>query len=553
MKHNPLTAIDFYKADHKSQYPEGTEVVYSNFTPRSDKLSNIGEAAEGKVVFFGLQGFIKWFLQDLWNDEFFNKPKEDVVRKYKRRMDNSLGKDAVDVSHIADLHDLGYLPLHIKALPEGAKVPMQVPVLTVFNTHKDFFWLVNYLESIMSTELWKSCTTATTAAAYRTLLDAAAVKTGAPLESVQFQGHDFSLRGNSGLADSASSGMGHLLSFVGTDSVPAIDYAEDYYNADSDIELVGCSVFATEHSVMCMGGMDDEIGTFRRLITDIYPTGIISIVSDTWDFWRVITEYLPQLKSEIMARKADAVGMKKVVIRPDSGDPVKIICGYKVLDINCKIDKYNADSIAERCGASGFEAVREANGLIQLVQEHETVGFVFCGNYITEAEVKGAVECLYETFGGPLTSKGYKMLDEHIGLIYGDSITLDRARQIMERLEQKGFASSNVVLGIGSYTYQYVTRDTYGFAMKATWGLVNGEGREIFKAPKTDSGVKKSAKGLLRVELEDGEYVLYDQQTKEQEGQGELKTVFHNSISTKGLTLQDIRDRLRGYPSKLKG
>ena len=110
---NPLTAIDFYKADHRRQYPEGTEFVYSNFTPRSDNHSNTGLPY---IIFFGLQYFMKSFLIDCWNENFFKRPKEEVVAKYKRRMDNSLGPDAITVEHIAELHDLGYLPIKIKAL-----------------------------------------------------------------------------------------------------------------------------------------------------------------------------------------------------------------------------------------------------------------------------------------------------------------------------------------------------------------------------------------------------------------------------------------------------
>jgi nicotinamide phosphoribosyltransferase len=541
MRLNPLTAIDFYKADHISQYPDGTEYVYSNFTPRSDKLTNLGKDFDGKVVFFGLQGFIKWFLIDLWNDEFFSKPKYEVVAKYKRRMDNSLGPGAVDVSHIERLHDLGYLPLEIKALPEGSLVPMQVPVLTLVNTDTKFSWLVNYLESVMSAELWKSCVTATTAYEYKKILTKAAIETGAPLDFVPLQGHDFALRGAGGVYDAANNQSGHLLSFIGTDTVPAIDYLEDYYGADSDKEIIGVSVPATEHSVMCMGGMEDEIGTFERLICELYPTGIVSIVSDTWDFWKVITQYLPELKDKIMARQPNSLGLNKVVIRPDSGDPVKIICGYKVMDINVNLDDYNAGEIAKRCASGGFDAVRELNGLIQTVHHYPERGHVFTFTYISEAEVKGAVECLWDTFGGTFTDKGYKVLDEHIGLIYGDSITIERAKHIMSLLEGKGFASCNVVLGIGSYTYQYVTRDTYGFAMKATWGMVKGEAREIFKDPKTDDGIKKSARGLLRVDKIDGEYTLTDQVTLKQEQGGELKTVFLNGKVNNFQTLSEIR------------
>jgi nicotinamide phosphoribosyltransferase len=157
-------------------------------------------------------------------------------------------------------------------------------------------------------------------------------------------------------------------------------------------------------------------------------------------------------------------------------------------------------------------------------------------------EQKGAVQCLWETFGGTVNAEGFKMLDEHVGLIYGDSITLERADQILKRLKAKGFASSNVVFGIGSYTYQYVTRDSFGFAMKATYAEVNGEGSELFKDPITDNGTKKSAKGLLRVEYEDGKFVLYDQQTKEQEAQGCLQTVFKDGKLVKETSIEEIRN-----------
>jgi nicotinamide phosphoribosyltransferase len=475
----------------------------------------MGSHFDGKVVFYGLQGFMKWFLIDTWNGGFFNLPKEKAVAKYKRRMDSALGADSINMDHIEALHDLGYLPICVKALPEGSRVGMKVPVFTIQNTLAEFFWLVNYLETVFSAEVWKATTTATTAYQYKKVLTEYANKTGSPLEFVPLQGHDFSSRGGSGMHDVASNGSGHLTSFVGTDSVASIDYLEDYYGADSDSELVGCSVPATEHSVMCMGGVDDEIGTFSRLINEIYPSGIVSIVSDTWDFWKVITEYLPALRDDILARERNALGLSKVVIRPDSGDPVRIICGYRE-------DELFSNLVGVK---TSYRITKE-------------------GVKVSEAEVKGAIECLWDTFGGTVTDKDYKVLDEHIGLIYGDSITIDRCEEIMARLEAKGFASCNVVLGIGSYTYQYVTRDTFGFAMKATYGEVDGEGREIFKDPATDSGTKKSARGLLRVEEENGEYVLYDQQTKAQEAQGALQTVFFDGALLNETTLSEIRGRL---------
>lgn len=257
MQINPLTAIDFYKADHRRQYPEGTTLVYSNFTPRSNKLSNLPNDND-KIVFFGLQYFIKEFLQNTWNKGFFDKPKDQVLSAYKRRLDTALGPDAVPVEHIAALHDLGYLPLEIRAIPEGSLVSMKVPCLTIHNTKPEHYWLVNYIESVMSSYLWKPCVSATTARWYRKTIDSYAEQTGSDKSFSQFQGHDFSFRGMSGPQDAALSAAGHLLAFAGTDTVLGIDFHEDYYNADAEKELVGCSVPATEHSVACLSIVDLE-------------------------------------------------------------------------------------------------------------------------------------------------------------------------------------------------------------------------------------------------------------------------------------------------------
>jgi nicotinamide phosphoribosyltransferase len=489
MRINPLFAIDFYKTDHRRQYPEGTTEVYANFTPRYCHLAKMGEKFDKKVVFFGLQYFITDFLINTWNNGFFTKSKEYVLYEYKNRMDLSLGKDAIGVEHIAALHELGYLPIKIKALPEGTRVPIGVPILTIVNTHPDFFWLTNYLETIISCYLWKPITSATIAYEYKKLLTHFAHKTGTPLDFVKYQAHDFSFRGMSGPQDATLSGAAHLTSFYGTDTVCAIDLINQYYSGDYCSGVIGCSVPATEHSVMCMGSKDGELGTFRRLVTEIYPKGIISIVSDTWDFWKVITDYAVQLRLEILAREG------KVVFRPDSGDPVKIICG----DPDAPVGSPQ--------------------------------------NY-------GAVQCLSAIFGCSYTSTGHKIMNPKVGLIYGDSITLDRAEKILRGLEAKGFASGNIVFGVGSYTYQYVTRDTFGFAMKATSGIVNGERREIFKDPVTDNGGKRSAKGLLRVEREGGSLVLHNQQSEIQEQQGLLECVFLNGHTMQTTSIMEIRDRL---------
>jgi nicotinamide phosphoribosyltransferase len=492
----PPHAADFYKTGHLRMYVHGTQYVSSNFTARGARLAKLLPSFDDKVVFFGLQGTILEVLVEMWGSQFFAKPKSQVVARFKRRMDTALGPGAVDVAHIEALHDLGYLPLHIKALPEGSRVNLRVPLFTVINTDPRFYWLTNYIETMISAESWKQITNATVAHEYRRLLEDYAARTGSPQEFVQWQGHDFSMRGMSGLHDAVKSGAAHLLSFTGTDTIAAIDYVEEYYGANAETELIGGSVPATEHSVMCMGGEEDEVETIRRLVQDLYPSGVVSIVSDTWDLWEVLTVFAANLKDIIEARQPDALGLAKVVFRPDSGDPVKILCG---------------DPDAEP-GSPAF---------------------------------KGAVECLWDVFGGAITATGHRMLNPRVGLIYGDSITLDRAQSILSQLDEKGYASGNVVFGIGSYTYQHVTRDTFGHAYKSTYGVVNGEGRELFKDPVTDSGLKRSAKGLLRVEREGDDFVLYDQQTAEGEAAGELQTVFLDGKVTRFETLATIRARLR--------
>lgn len=537
---DPMTTCDFYKVSHKSMYPEGTSLVYSNFTPRSDRLCpTVKSVDDNRIVFFGMQGFMKWFLQDVFGNNFFDQSKTVVLSRYKRRMGNALGPDSVDVSHIEALHDLGYLPLEVMALPEGSKVDPKVPVFTVHNTKPEFFWLVNYLETVFSNSVWKSMVTSTLAYRYRQTLEKFAEMTGTPKEVVGIQGHDFSCRGMSGPYDAAMSGAGHLVFFEGTDTISAIDYVEEYYGANSDKDLIGCSVPATEHSVMCMGGKEDEIETFRRLL-QMYPEGILSIVSDTWDFWKVITEYSAELRDEILNRQPNGLGLAKTVFRPDSGDPVKILTGYTVFEQpGTKAMDWQIQAAAI---AGGFE-VYTYNGKYFEVET---------GKELFEAEVKGAVQCLYEIFGGTKTETGHILLNERVGLIYGDSITLERCEQICQRLADKGFASGNVVFGIGSFTYQYNTRDTIGGAMKATYGVVNGEGREIFKDPATDSGTKKSAKGLLMVEEQiqatgDTRMVLKDQVSWSEirSGANRMQTVFLDGVLTADQRFATIRERAR--------
>ncbi|CAB3716543.1 hypothetical protein LMG24238_04561 [Paraburkholderia sediminicola] len=539
----PFNLADFYKTGHPSMYPKATTKLVANFTPRSAKYAPVlRELFDDKVVWFGLQGFIQEFLIELFGNEFFRKPKAQAVRKYKRRMDTALGPDAVPVSNLERLHDLGYLPLEIRSLPEGSRVDIKVPPVIFINTHPDFPWVSTYFETVVSCESWKPSTVATIAFEFRKLLTYFANLTGAPLDFVNWQGHDFSMRGMSGVHDAMRCGAGHLLSFTGTDTIPAIDYLEDHYGADADRELVGGSIPASEHSVMALRILltlqrlerdpahaalepkalrrQAELEVVREFVTQGYPQGMVSIVSDTFDFWNVMTVVAKELKADILARKPDALGNAKVVFRPDSGDPVKILTGYT------------------------DEELLHSNGVLA-VSEAGKYTVKATGESISEAERTGAVQCLWNIYGGTTTAKGYKVLDSHVGLIYGDSITLPRARDIMLRLASKGFASCNVVLGIGSYVYGMNSRDTFGYALKAIYAEVGGEAVDIYKDPATDDGTKKSAKGLLRVEKEGDRFVLYEQQTVGQAEGGALVPVFRDGELLVTQSLAEVRERLQ--------
>lgn len=521
MNYLVLLLADWYKIGHPFQYPDGIKFVYSNLTSRKSRIPGVS-----RMIFFGLLYFIKFYLMKKFKETFFDVPLEEVLRVYRRRVKNSLPHELPNYDHIIALHKLGYLPIVIKAVPEGTMIDMKVPSVVIYNTLPEFGWLPNFLETLMSLVTWKPCTSATIARQYYDTLVKFARKTVSRFGDISFvkwQGHDFSMRGMDSIEGACTSGAGHLLSFFGTDTIPAIDFLEEFYNANSDIEMVGGSIPATEHSVMCAGGKETEIETFRRLITKVYPAGPVGIVSDTWDYFNTISVIANDLKPEIMARDG------KVVFRPDSGVPEHIIAGYR---------------------ASEVEALE--NG------KYVVVSGLNSGKIISDTERKGTVQILWDIFGGTKTEEGYKLLDSHVGCIYGDSITNDVAIAILTRLEEEGFASFNVVFGIGSFTYQYNTRDTFGIAMKATAAVVGDEFRELFKDPITDDGTKKSAKGYLLVEkIEETEMNskgelevvgystrLTDQVSWEEQEKGLLQIVFEDGKLVKDTSLAEIRQLL---------
>ena len=531
-KINSLYLSDGYKVGHKAMLAPGTTKLYGTWIPRSTKHAPKGIT---KIISFGQQLVWKW-LHDEFEENFFmnnyrtnpfTKEKMEVpglkekALQFIKDMSLYLGME-YDGKHFEELWDLGYLPIKVKALPEGIETNPNIPHMTFVNTVDGFAWLTLYLETIVSALAWKPSTAATIAKLYRRQAEEWVKKTDpSNLGLVDFMCHDFSARGLDPMSQYLI-GLGHATSFKGSDTLPVIPAARYFYGVKEDEMPIG-SVNASEHSVSTTKiftvGEQQMIGDWLK----IFSKGILSVVSDTFDLWKLITEYLPANKEAIMARDG------KLVIRPDSGDPVDILCGESFTKTGQYVGKGTPDYIESSDNTP---------------------------------EGKGVIELLWDIFGGTVNEQGYKVLDPHIGAIYGDSITPERQVKIYERLAAKGFAATNIVLGIGSFTYQYNTRDTLGFAAKGAWFEVEEEfwaspeslepgirtkSYNIYKDPVTDDGVKRSLKGLLQVKLIDNEYVVNQECSWEQEENSELRIIYEDGKFYNQTSLTEIREKLNEY------
>lgn len=478
-----LLLSDTYKQCHDWMYPKGLTKLVSYWVPRKSMLEN-----QEKMVFFGLQAFIKEYLGECFQTDFFDLTENAVVSIYVDSMNIQIGNENYGIDKIINLHRLGYLPLEIRALPEGTLVPMGVPCIEITNTHDDFAWLVQWIECILQVELWKPCCHATIGYMYRNIADYWYKKTVDGISS-DMACADFGMRGMSCMDEAIRCSASWLLSFNKTSTIPSIKYIDKYYSADCKNNGLGLGAVSTEHSVMGANySIDgDEITFVKRLLNELYPNTSFSMVSDTYDYWNMINNILPQCKEEIMNHKG------KLLVRPDSGD-------------------------------------------------------------IVEISVK-TVENLWDIFGGTVNSKGYKVLDPHIGIIYGDGCTLSNVDTIWMELEQRGFAANNIAYGVGAFCFSaivenekliVVTRDTFGIAMKATYGIINGKKVMIYKDPKTDtSKLKKSHKGCCVVYKEEGMLKCKDG-LFEMNDSSLLQPVYRNGRLLKEDSFMDIRNRMYG-------
>lgn len=474
--------MDFYKAVHDIMLPKGINKSVSYFTPRESRIEMWNE-----VVMFGLQPFIKMYLIEYFNDNFFDLPKKEVVYEYERILNATLGKGSFSSEKIHELHDLGYLPIEISTIPEGTKVPMHVPMFSITNSHNDFAWLPQALESLISAEMWHPMISATVGHTYRGIVNKYyAISVEDTIEKARALG-DMSFRGQECLQSAVKSTAGWALSFLSSATIPAIPFLEKMYNCDCEKEPVLFGAPSTEHAVMCSNfAVDgDEVTLIKRLLLEIYPNTSFSIVLDSYDYWNIVDNILPTIKNEILLHNGC------MLIRGDSGNCVEVVTqtvfrlwktfggtvntkGYKVLDSHVKA-VYGDGITIERC------------------------------------------------------EKIYKILIEN-GFAC-NNVSLGVGSFSMQCIEENGIL-------------QPFTRDTFSSCIKATYCEIEGKPVPIFKDPK-EGGFKTSQKGCCIVKEKDGKITFTDGHTFQEvcnDKENLLQVVFKDGKLIKEQSLSEIRE-----------
>jgi nicotinamide phosphoribosyltransferase len=298
---NLLLKTDSYKFSHHVQYPKGTEKVYSYFESRTG-------AKFRDTVFFGLQAFLKRYLEG----QVVTQEKLDEA---KAIADAHVGAGIFNYDgwkYILDTYN-GYLPIKIKAVPEGTPVTVSNVLMTIENTDPKCFWLTNYLETLL-VQVWYPCTVATQSREAKKIILKYLKETGDPA-GVDFKLHDFGYRGVSSDESAGMGAMAHLVNFLGTDTVAGLMYAREYYGAN----MAGFSIPASEHSTITSWGKDHEVDAYENML-DSYPKGLVACVSDSWDIYNACQNlWGGKLKDKVLKREGT------LVVRPDSGDPIETV------------------------------------------------------------------------------------------------------------------------------------------------------------------------------------------------------------------------------------
>ncbi|XP_020913725.1 nicotinamide phosphoribosyltransferase [Exaiptasia diaphana] len=453
---NILLLTDSYKVSHHKQYPKNTSIVFSYFESRGGKFQS--------VCFFGLQYILKKWLVG----QVVTKSKiEEAKQLYKLHFGSDIFNEE-GWNYILEKHN-GYLPLRIRAVAEGSDIPVKNVLFTVQNTDPKCFWLTNWVETVL-VQCWYPTTVATNSREQKKIIAQYLIETTGNVDGLQFKLHDFGFRGSTSVESAGIGGCSHLVNFLGSDTIAGVIIARNYYGCD----MAGFSIPAAEHSTITSWGKENEVEAFRNMLTQ-FPEGLVACVSDSYDIWHACKDlWGRELRDLVVSRE----GKGTLVIRPDSGDPPKVV--VEVLQI------------------------------------------------------------LGRAFGTKKNSKGFHVLPSYLRVIQGDGISYETLTEILENMKQHKWSCDNLTFGSGGALLQKLNRDTQKFAYKCSYAVVDDKGVDVYKQPVTDPN-KKSKKGLLSLEKNsDGSFVTIEG-GKGDPDKDLLTTVFENGRLVKEFTFEEVR------------
>lgn len=412
MNKNIILNCDSYKMSHFLQYPPNTTRTNSYIESRGGRWH--------RTLFMGLQMFIK---------EYLTKPitKADIDEAEAVVNAHGVPFNRAGWEHILNKHG-GYLPVEIEAIREGTVLPTGNALVQVRNTDPECFWLTSYIETAILRAVWYPTTVATQSFVVKQIIKDALEKTGTP-EDINFKLHDFGARGASSLETAGIGGCAHLVNFMGSDTLEGVLYASRYYGAD----MAGFSIPASEHSTITSWGQkENEVEAFKNMLKQFggkYP--LFAVVSDSYDVYNAAGN----IWGDTLLEDVQKCG-STVVVRPDSGNPIAVVC--RIINI------------------------------------------------------------LGDKFGWEYNSKGFKVLPKCVRVIQGDGVNEQSIRDILFEMQCEGLSADNIAFGMGGALLQHFDRDTFKFAMKCSAIERDNHWHDVFKDPITDVG-KRSKRGRLSV------------------------------------------------------
>lgn len=459
---NRIIDTDSYKASHWLQYPPNTTLVHSYLESRGTDRN------WEKTVFFGLQYILKRYFSGKFTLEMVEEAREVITA-------HGLPFNYEGWKSVVEKYD-GRMPFRVRSVAEGTVVPIKNALMTVENTDPEFYWLTSWFETQLM-RIWYPITVATQSYYIKQDFYKFLQETADDADAeINFKVHDFGSRGVSSKETAAIGGAAHLVNFLGTDTMASLVLHRDFYGA----EMAGFSIPAAEHSTMTAWGRENEILAYRNMLQHFAkPDSLVAVVSDSWNIYEACEKiWGEQLRQEVIDSGA------RVIIRPDSGNPVKVV-----------------------------------------------------------SEI---MHILADKFGTEINSKGFKVL-KNVRVIQGDGVNENSIHQILQNLKDDGFSASNIAFGIGGSLLQKVNRDTLKFAYKCSAIVVDDKLRDVYKEPITDVG-KKSKKGRLDLVLdENGNYKtvrLPDVETISVDN-SQLRTVYENGELLIDEDLEKIRKRAK--------